>query len=59
MEMFKSAKERVLSSPNLDGPGRRLAEHLMKPEGLVLERLFDYLGDVEDRLSKLESQSDA
>jgi hypothetical protein len=29
----------------------------MKPEGLVLERLFNYLGDLEDRLSELEGQS--
>ena len=57
MELFKSARERVLSSPNLDGKGRRAAERLMKPEGLVLERLFNYLGDLEDRLSKLEGQS--
>jgi hypothetical protein len=57
MEPFRSLKERVLSSPNLDGKGRRAAERLMKPEGLVFERLFDYLGDLEDRLSKLEGQS--
>jgi len=57
MELFKSAKERVLSSSNLDDKGRRAAERLMKPEGLVLERLFNYLGDLEDRLSKLEGQS--
>ena len=57
MEPFRSLKERVLSSPNLDGKGRRAAERLMKPEGLVFERLFDYLGDLEDRLSKLEAQS--
>ena len=57
MEPFRSLKERVLSSPNLDGKGRRAAERLMKPEGLVLERLFNYLGDLEDRLSKLEGQS--
>jgi hypothetical protein len=56
MELFKSVKERVLSSPDLDGPGRRAAERLMKPEGLVFERLFDYLGDLEERLSKLEDQ---
>lgn len=52
MEPFKSVKERVLSSPNLGERGRRLAEHLMKPEGLVFERLFDYLGDLEDRLDR-------
>ena len=57
MELFKSARERVLSSPNLDDRVRRVAERLMKPEGLVLERLFNYLGDLEDRLSKLEDQS--
>ena len=56
MGLFKSAKERVLSSPNLDDKGRRAAERLMKPEGLVFERLFNYLGDLEDRLSKLEGQ---
>jgi hypothetical protein len=56
MELSESAKERVLRSPDLDGPGRRAAERLMKPEGLVLERLFDYLGDLEDRLSRLEDQ---
>ena len=28
----------------------------MKPEGLVIERLFNYLGDLEDRLSKLEAE---
>jgi hypothetical protein len=57
MELFKSARERVLSSPNLDDRVRRVAERLMKPEGLVLERLFNYLGDLEDRLSELEGQS--
>ena len=57
MELFKSAKERVLSSPSLYDKGRCVAAQLMKPEGLVFERLFDYLGDLEDRLSKLEAQS--
>jgi len=56
---FKSPKERVLDSANLTDSGRRVAEHLMKDEGLVLERFFNFLGDLEDRLSKLESQSDA
>ena len=53
--MIKSIKERVLSSPNLDDRGKRLAERLMKPEGLVFERLFDFLGELEDRLNKLEN----
>jgi len=56
--MIKSIKERVLGSPILDDRGRRLAKRLMKPEGLVFERLFNFLGDLEDRLSKLEALND-
>ena len=55
---FKSSKERVLDSASLQDSGRRLAEELMKPEGLVFERLFNLLGDLEDRLSQLESVDD-
>jgi hypothetical protein len=55
---FKSSKERVLDSANFTDSGRRVAEHLMKDEGLVLERLFNFLGDLEDRLTQLE-RSDA
>lgn len=50
-----SLKEQALDSANLQDSGRRLAEELMKPEGLVFERLFNFLGDLEDRLSQLES----
>jgi hypothetical protein len=53
-----SAKERVLNSPNLNDPGRRVAERLMKSDGLVFERLFNYLGELEDRLSQLETLDD-
>jgi hypothetical protein len=58
MTFFKSSKERVLDSASLQDSGRRIAEELMKPEGLVFERLFNFLGDLEDRLNKLESLND-
>jgi hypothetical protein len=58
MTFFKSAKERVLDSASLRDSGRRIAEDLMKPEGLVFERLFNFLGDLEDRLNKLEALND-
>ena len=51
---LKSPKEQVLNSPSLTDPGRGVAERLMKDEGLVFERLFNYLGDLEDRLNQLE-----
>lgn len=56
-DLFPTAKKRVLSSPTLDDQGRPVAAQLMKPDGLVFERLFNYLGDLEDRLSKLEARS--
>ena len=58
MTFFKSSKERVLDSATLTSSGRRIAEKLMKPEGLVFERLFNFLGDLEDRLNKLEALDD-
>lgn len=58
MTFFKSAKERVLDSASLRDSGRRIAEKLMKPEGLVFERLFNFLGELEDRLNKLETLND-
>ena len=58
MTFFKSSKDRVLDSANLQDSGRRIAEELMKPEGLVFERLFNFLGDLEDRLSQLEALND-
>ena len=58
MTFFKSSKERVLDSASLQDSGRRIAEKLMKPEGLIFERLFNFLGDLEDRLNKLEAPND-
>ena len=58
MTFFKSSKERVLDSASLTDSGRRIAEELMKPEGLVLERLFNFLGDLEDRFNQLEALDD-
>ena len=58
MKFFKSSKERVLDSASLTDSGKRIAEKLMKPEGLVFERLFNFLGELEDRLNKLESFDD-
>ena len=48
----------MLDSPFLTESGRIIAEELMKPEGLVLERLFNYLGDLDDRLNQLEASSE-
>lgn len=58
MKFFSSSKERVLDSASLTDSGMSIAEHLMKPEGLVLERLFNFLGDLEDRLNQLEALDD-
>jgi len=58
MRFFKSAKERVLDSASLQDSGRHIVEELMKHEGLVLERLFNFLGELEDRLNKLEALDD-
>ena len=58
MTFFKSAKERVLDSASLQDSGRHIAEELMKHEGLVLERLFNFLGELEDRLNKLKALDD-
>ena len=55
---FISSKEKMLGSSFLTGSGRIIAEELMKPEGLVLERLFNYLGDLDDRLNQLEASSE-
>jgi len=55
MTFFKSAKERVLDSASLQDSGRHIAEELMKHEGLVFERLFNFLGELENRLNKLEA----
>jgi len=51
----KSTKERVLNSPALTDSGRRVAEQLMRDGGLVFERLFNHLGDLEDRLNRVET----
>ena len=58
MTFFKSAKERVLDSASLQDSSRHIAEELMKHEGLVFERLFNFLGELEDRLNKLEALDD-
>jgi DNA-binding MarR family transcriptional regulator len=52
-----SAQDRVLDSTTLTDSGRRVAKQLMKVEGLVLERLFNYLGDLEDCLNLLETNN--
>jgi hypothetical protein len=58
MKPFISSRGKVLDSSFLTGSGRVIAEELMKPEGLVLERLFNYLGDLDDRLNQLERSDD-
>jgi hypothetical protein len=58
MKPFISSREKMLDSPFLTESGRIIAEELMKPEGLVLERLFNYLGDLDDRLNQLEASSE-
>lgn len=55
MKFFSSSKKRVLDSASLTDSGMSIAEELMKPEGLVLERLFNFMGDLEDRLNQLEA----
>lgn len=51
----KSTKERVLNSLALTDSGKRIAEQLMRDEGLVFERLFNRLGELEDRLDSVEA----
>ena len=48
-----SNKTRVLLSQHLRPEGRPVAEALMEEDGVMLERLFNYIGDLEGRIKSL------
>lgn len=48
-----SNKTRVLLSEHLRTEGRPVAEALMEEDGVMLERLFNYIGDLEGRIKSL------
>lgn len=48
-----SSKTRVLLSQHLRPEGRPVAEALMEEDGVMLERLFNYIGDLEGRIKSL------
>jgi len=48
-----SNKTRVLLSQHLLPEGRSVAEALMEEDGIMLERLFNYIGALESRIKSL------
>lgn len=48
-----SNKTRVLLSQHLRPEGRPVAEALMEEDGVMLERLFNYIGTLEGRIKSL------
>lgn len=48
-----SNRDRVLLSRYLRPEGRPVAEELMEEDGVMLERLFNYIGDLEGRIKSL------
>jgi hypothetical protein len=52
-EKLMSGKERVLLSEHIDPSGRRVAEKVMTEEGVMLERLFNYIGKLEGEIKGL------
>ena len=48
-----SAKDRVLLSEYINPSGRSVAEKLMTDDGLMMERLFNHIGELEGRLKSL------
>jgi hypothetical protein len=48
-----SNRDRVLSSRYLLPEGRPVAEEVMEEDGVMLERLFNYIGDLEGRIKSL------
>jgi hypothetical protein len=50
-----SNRERVLLSEYLRPEGRPVAEALMEEDGVMLERLFNYIGALEGRIKSLSN----
>ena len=48
-----SNRDRVLLSSHLRPEGRPVAEVLMEEDGVMLERLFNYIGALEARIKSL------
>lgn len=48
-----SNRDRVLFSRHLRPEGRPVAEQLMEEDGVMLERLFNYIGELEGRIKSL------
>ena len=48
-----SNRDRVLFSRYLRPEGRPVAEALMEEDGVMLERLFNYIGELEGRIKSL------
>lgn len=48
-----SNRDRVLLSRHLRPEGRPVAEKLMEEDGVMLERLFNYIGDLEGKIKSL------
>lgn len=46
-------KQRVLLSSLIDSSGMRAAEEIMTDDGIMLERLFNYIGKLEGRINSL------
>lgn len=59
MHLFRKTKprmsnrDRVLLSRYLHPEGRPVAEALMEEDGVMLERLFNYIGKLEGRIKSL------
>jgi hypothetical protein len=48
-----SNKQRVLLSQLISPSGRQVAETIMTEDGIMLERLFNYIGELEGRIKSL------
>ena len=48
-----SNRDRVLLSRHLRPEGRPVAEELMEEDGVMLERLFNYIGKLDEEIQSL------
>lgn len=46
-------KQRVVLSAAITPNGRHVAEGIMTDDGIMLERLFNYIGELEGRINSL------
>ena len=54
---MKISKEAIITSEALSSEGRVMANHLMKENGMSIERLFNLLAELQSNIERLERYS--